>query len=123
MKNNKNAPYALALGATFVSGLTINSVMTSSAYAEDNNPFVLTELASGYMQLAESDTGEGKMKDGACGEGKCGSSMMGGGEEKNVEGQCAGNKPMPAEYSDEKGKEGKCGEGKCGEAKCGASKK
>jgi len=36
-----------------------------------------------------------KMKDGACGEGKCGSAMMKTNEDKTVEGKCAGNKPMP----------------------------
>lgn len=125
MKNNKNASFALALGATFVSGLSMNAVMSTSALAEDSNPFLLTELPSGYMQLAENESSKGKamkMKDGACGEGKCGSSMMEGAEEKNIEGQCAGNKPMPADYSAKKGKAGKCGEGKCGEGKCGTSK-
>lgn len=35
------------------------------------------------------------MKEGTCGEGKCGSVMMKGHEEKTAEGSCAGNKLMP----------------------------
>ena len=126
MKKTKKSPLLLAMGTTLVSGFSITAVQAESA-----NPFVMTELSDGYMQLAKADTddkkatekenkGSGKMKTGACGEGKCGGDMMKGGEEKTVEGSCAGNKPMP---KTDKGNEGKCGEGKCGEAKCGANKK
>lgn len=119
MKQTKHASFILTLGTTLISGLTATSV-----YAETTNPFVMTELSDGYMQLAAADTKKedkdsGKMKAGSCGEGKCGGEMMKGNEEKTVEGNCAGNKPMPKA----KGNEGKCGEGKCGEAKCGANKK
>jgi uncharacterized low-complexity protein len=114
MKNTKSALLA-TLSSSLLSGLA-----TSAAQAEDitppsENPFTLTELSSGYLQVAESDDKGSriKMKDGACGEGKCGSAMMKTNEDKTVEGKCAGNKPMPKD-SNKKGMEGKCGEGKCG---------
>ncbi|MCK5897550.1 MAG: hypothetical protein KAG10_07440 [Methylococcales bacterium] len=101
----------LAIGTTLISGLGL-----STAHAETlNNPFSATELSAGYMQLAEVKTDDkkvtGKMKMAACGEGKCGGSVMKGSEEKNTEGHCAGNKPMPKTAT-----EAKCGEGKCGDA-------
>jgi len=114
----KKAPLAIAVGTTLFSGLAV-----STAYAEttnvDVNPFAITELSNGYMQMAKSDnkdSGAKKMKMGACGEGKCGASMMPAGAlEKTAEGKCAGNKPMPwAKKSTTKTMEGKCGEGKCG---------
>ena len=116
MKKSKQSPLLIAMGTTLVSGFSITTVQ-----AENANPFVMTELSNGYMQLAKADTddkkvteeekGSGKMKAGSCGEGKCGGDMMKGSEEKTVEGSCAGNKPMP---KTNKGHEGKCGEGKCG---------
>ncbi len=120
MKKTKQSPLLLAMGTTLVSGLSITAVQ-----AEDTNPFVMTELSNGYLQLAQADTkdekttekennGSSKMKTGACGEGKCGGEKMKGGEEKTVEGNCAGNKPMP---KTDKSSEGKCGEGKCGAGK------
>ena len=110
MKKNHKTPFAIALTAS------VASMSANIAQAESSNPFALSELSSGYMQTAQADndkSGTNKMKDGACGEGKCGASMMQGNQEKTVEGKCAGNKPMPAN-SDAKGMEGKCGEGKCG---------
>ncbi len=118
MKKIKHSPLAVALGTSLVSGLAISSAQASDSLDESNNPFALTELSSGYMQTAKSDEnagGSSKMKDGSCGEGKCGSSMMQNNQEKAVEGKCAGNKPMPSDKADKmKGMEGKCGEGKCG---------
>lgn len=122
MKKIKQTPLALAMGTTLVSGLAVTSVQAETL-ENQANPFAMTELSDGYMQLAAADTKDedsGKMKDGACGEGKCGGDMMKGGEEKTAEGNCAGNKPAP---KTDKKTEGKCGEGKCGEGKCGASKK
>jgi uncharacterized low-complexity protein len=125
MKKTKQSPLLLAMGTTLVSGLSITAVQ-----AENANPFVMTELSDGYLQLAKADTkdekttkkeekGSGKMKTGACGEGKCGGKTMKGGEEKTAEGNCAGNKPIP---KTDKASEGKCGEGKCGEGTCGDKK-
>ncbi|MCK5871829.1 MAG: hypothetical protein KAG26_03300 [Methylococcales bacterium] len=98
-----------AIGTTLISGLGL-----TTAHAETlDNPFSVTELSAGYSQLAEANTDETKttkkMKMAACGEGKCGGGIMKGSEEKNIEGHCAGNKPMPKTAT-----EAKCGEGKCG---------
>lgn len=89
---------ALAIGSTFAA-----IALTPLGHAASDNPFGATKLQAGY-QLAQADT---KMKDGKCGEAKCGA-------DKKVA---------------EKKKDGKCGEAKCGadkkavEAKCGADKK
>ena len=89
---------SLAIGSTFAA-----IALTPLAHAGSDNPFGATKLQAGY-QLAQADT---KMKDGKCGEAKCGA-------DKKVA---------------EKKKDGKCGEAKCGadkkavEAKCGADKK
>lgn len=117
----KKSPLAIAVGTTLVSGLTATGVMAEGAAGVANSPFAMTELTDGYMQVAQADKVKGamKMKDGACGEGKCGASMMPKGAlEKTSEGKCAGNKPMP---SAKKGSKAMAMEGKCGEGKCGSS--
>ncbi len=115
MKKN-TTPFALALGTSLVSGLMASQPAQAESQTKTiENPFALTELNTGYMHLAEADKDSKEM---SCGEGKCGGNMAKGGEEKNVEGNCAGNKPMPK--SD---KEASCGEGKCGEGKCGSKNK
>ncbi len=112
MKSSKKTPLAIAVGGTLVSGLSSTALQAESFSELNKNPFTLTELSTGYMQIAQSDSEESsKMKSGSCGEGKCGSKMMKGAEEKTAEGNCAGNKPVP---KSEKSKEGKCGDGKCG---------
>jgi len=94
------------------------SLLTAPIAQASENPFSM-EKTSGAIQLAE-DMGKGadgkcgdkmkeggcngkmeKMKDGKCGEAKCGDKM------KMKEGGCNGNM--------EKMKEGKCSEGKCGD--------
>ena len=117
MKNFKQKPLILAMGTTLVSGLSVTAVHAETVEGQ-TNPFAMTDLSEGYMQLAEAktDEGSGKMKSGSCGEGKCGSSMMQGNDDKTVEGNCAGNKPMPKAKNKTKA-EGKCGEGKCGDMK------
>ncbi|MCK5728779.1 MAG: hypothetical protein KAG10_04080 [Methylococcales bacterium] len=101
----------LAIGTTLISGLGLTTAQAETP----NNPFSVTELSAGYMQLAEAKTDDKKATDkvkmASCGEGKCGGKMMKGSEEKNAEGNCAGNKPMPKTAT-----EAKCGEGKCGGA-------
>ena len=102
-KTTKNT-LACAVGAAMIGSLT---AVGSAAAAE--NPFGMTQLESGYMQLAMNEGkcgGDKAMKEGKCGEGKCGADKA---------------KTM---------KEGKCGEGKCGgdkaksatEGKCGGDK-
>jgi uncharacterized low-complexity protein len=114
MSNNTlKKSLAVAMGASFAAAMAVAPVASA-----DSNPFGMSNLPGGYMQVAEAEgkcgakdkaaegegkCGEGKMKkDGKCGEGKCGEGKM--------------------------KKDGKCGEGKCGEgkmkheAKCGGSK-
>jgi len=107
-------PVALVLGTAFAASMVASSVAMAGT-SNSGNPFAMTELPSGYMQVAEKDgkcgegkCGEGKAKkEGKCGEGKCGEGKA------KKEGKCG---------------EGKCGEGKskkegkCGEGKCGGSK-
>ncbi|RLA26226.1 MAG: hypothetical protein DRQ62_00215 [Gammaproteobacteria bacterium] len=117
--NIKKSPLAIAVGTSLFSGLAATGVNAESISNNDSNPFAMTELSAGYMQLAQADKekkGTKKMKDGACGEGMCGANMMPEGAlEKTSEGKCAGNKPTANEKKgDMKGMEGKCGEGKCG---------
>lgn len=97
MKKISKTPLALAMGMTLPLTVAANSA---------ENPFALNDLSAGYMQTAEAGKdGADKMKDGACGEGKCGASMMKkdsntAADKKAMEGKCAGNKsatpPTPA---------------------------
>ena len=83
---------SLATGAALVLSLASGTVL-----AADSNPFGMTKLTEGY-QVA--------MKEGKCGEGKCGGDKAKKAEGKCGEGKCGGDKAKKAE--------GKCGEGKCG---------
>jgi len=92
MSNNTfKKSLALAMGASFAAAMTAAPVANA-----DSNPFGMSNLSNGYMQVAE----------GKCGEGKC------GGKKAEAEGKCGEGKKA----------EGKCGEGKCGEGKCGEGK-
>jgi uncharacterized low-complexity protein len=93
MSKKSMKPVATAIGAAMAGALTIGTANAAE------NPFGLSDIGSGYTQLASSHGGEMKDKEGKCGEGKCGGDM------KDKEGKCGGEM---------KGKEGKCGEGKCG---------
>ena len=93
MKKSTKTPVAAAVGTAVV------STFTATAANAEANPFEMTELSSGYMQLAEADKDKSKemscgesmgMKEGSCGEGKCGDMMK---DVKVEEGKCAGNKP------------------------------
>ena len=97
MKKINKTPLAAAMSTAVVSAFTATPV------AAETNPFAMTELSEGYMQVADGNysvvpwggaTGK-KADEASCGEGKCG------------EGKCGEN--------DKKAKEGKCGEGKCGD--------
>ena len=109
----KKAPIAKAVAAAITLGVAASAVSLSVSA----NPFELTSLNSGYMQLAmEGSCGGDKGKEGSCGgdkakEGSC------GGDKAEKEGSCGGDKAE---------KEGSCGgdkakEGSCGEAKCGGA--
>ncbi len=99
-----------AIGASIIAGLTTGCSTT------DSEPFAQKELSSGYMNEAESAAN--KVKDGNCGEGKCGGKMAApvekpkAAEGKCGEGKCGNKAAAPVENA--KPAEGKCGEGKCG---------
>ncbi len=116
MKKINKTPLAAAMGAAFL------STFAATAVNAEANPFGMTEMSAGYMQVAAAD----KAAEMACG------AAMGGMEKpKAAEGACAGNKKTEAP----KATEGKCGESKCGammqdgkmkpgmEAACGAMMK
>lgn len=91
MKKMIKTPLAAAMGAAVVSAFAANAAQA--------NPFEMTEMSSGYMQLAQAE------------EMKCGANMDMG-TPKAPEGKCAGKKAMPT--TETKAKEAACGEGKCG---------
>lgn len=82
-------PMSITIGTAL-----LTSLATSPVHATPNtaNPFTLTELSSGYHQLAEN-------------EGQCGASKMS--VKQGKEASCGAAKEKPVT-------EGKCGEGKCG---------
>jgi len=123
MKKINKTPLAAAMSTAVVTAFT-----ASPAQAE-SNPFAMTELSDGYMQVAQSDGASGytvkpwgkKANEASCGEGKCGGMMDGDKMKKGQESSCGAMM---------KGKEGACGamdkaaaktaEGKCGEGQCGS---
>jgi len=126
MKKINKTPLAAAMGTVVISAFA-----TGTAHAEAN-PFAMSELSEGYMQVAEASRGYSiipapkSVKEAACGEGKCGGMMDGETMKKGMEGACGDMM---------KGKEGACGdmakeeEGSCGammkgeEGSCGAMMK
>ncbi len=96
MKKINKTPLAAAMGTAFI------STFTATVVSAEANPFGMTELSNGYMQVAEAEKAEQAekgmpgMKEGTCGEGKCGGAMMSAPDTKAKEGNCAGNKPAPA---------------------------
>jgi uncharacterized low-complexity protein len=143
-------PLAIAVSAALATSLAA----TTPANAAEN-PFAMSELSGGYMvaEMAEGKCGagmktekEGKcggamatgktgaVKEGKCGEGKCGMKMMDADGDGNItkeefmQGHDAMFGKMDANGdgvidADEQStgmkmmKEGKCGEGKCGASK------
>jgi uncharacterized low-complexity protein len=98
---NKKTPLIAAVGTVVISAFTANV-----AHAEAD-PFAVSELSSGYMQLAEGYSvvpwpgAATKAKEASCGEGKCGDMMSGDKMKKGTESSCGAMM---------KGKEGACGE-------------
>ncbi|GFO72177.1 hypothetical protein BJAS_P2191 [Bathymodiolus japonicus methanotrophic gill symbiont] len=92
-------------------GSAVAATFAAGAVNAESNPFAMSELSSGYMQLAESDkAGEmkwgskmnmNKQKEASCGEGSCGSMMENGKMKKGLENACGAMM---------KGKEGACGD-------------
>ncbi|MDI1230978.1 MAG: hypothetical protein PSV18_00430 [Methylobacter sp.] len=142
MKKINKTPLAAAMGVAFLSTFAVTAVNAEA------NPFGMTEMSAGYMQVAAADKAA---------EMACGAAMGGMDKPKTAEGACAGNKATtgsaksavkPSEASCGammkdgkmkpgmeaacgammKGKEGACGdmmkgkEGACG-AQCGEGMK
>lgn len=91
-KFSKN-PLAFAIGTAAAASFSFTPVVNA-----EQNPFAMTDLSSGYMEMAGGE----KKAGGSCGEGKCGGAMK---------------------QEMEKKTEAACGENKCGEGKCAANKK
>jgi uncharacterized low-complexity protein len=119
MKKINKTPLAAAMGAAFI------STFAATAANAEANPFGMTELTAGYMQVAEADAAK------KTAEMACGASMGGMAKPKTPEGACAGSKkPAAATAATTKTTEGSCGEmmkdGKMKpgmEAACGAMMK
>jgi uncharacterized low-complexity protein len=101
MKKINKTPLAVAMGAAFI------STFAATAVNAEVNPFGMTELSTGYMQVAAADKAA---------EMACGAAMGGMAKPKTAEGACAGNVKSNAD----KDKANKTTEGQCGEGKCGA---
>jgi uncharacterized low-complexity protein len=123
MKKINKTPLTAAMGVAFI------STFASTAANAEANPFGMTELSQGYMQVAEADKAA---------EMACGANMKMDAPKKLSEGACAGKKSADTEKhvmggtpaADAKPAEGKCGnmmEGdkmkKGMEAVCGAMMK
>jgi len=119
MKKTNKTPLAAAIGAAFI------STFAATAANAEANPFGMTELSSGYMQVAEADVAK------KTAEMACGAAMGGMAKSKMPEGACAGSKkPAAAAAATTKAAEGSCGDmmkdGKMKpgmEAACGAMMK
>ncbi len=128
MKKMNRTPLAAAMGAALI------STFTATVANAEANPFAMTELSSGYMQLAEMKCGASmgmpeakKAAEGACAgakttagaeaakkaDGSCGAMMKDGKMKPGMEKSCGAMM---------KGKEGACGMGndKAKEGSCGA---
>lgn len=88
MKKMNKTPLAAAMGAALISS------MAATAVQAEANPFAMTELQSGYMQVAEM---------------KCGESMGMPEMKKGAEGACAGATAAGASADKGKKAEGSCG--------------
>jgi len=108
----RKAPVAKAVAVALTLGVAAG---TASA-----NPFQLSSLDGGYMQIAMEGScgGDKGAKEGSCGDEKGAKEGSCGGDKGAKEGSCGGDKGV---------KEGSCGgdkgvkEGSCGEAKCGGA--
>ncbi|MFI3178121.1 MAG: hypothetical protein QX188_00990 [Methylococcaceae bacterium] len=112
MNKINKTPLAAALSAALISTFAV-----TAANAEAN-PFGMTELSTGYMQVAEAS------------EMACGAAMGGMAKSKTPEGACAGAKNHGGSPAATKATEGSCGDmmkdGKMKpgvEAACGAKMK
>jgi len=67
--SNKKILISVAVGSAFAATLGVAPVVSAA-----ENPFALQSLDKGYM-VADNHAAKPKMKDGKCGEGKCGMAM------------------------------------------------
>ena len=118
MKKINKTPLAAAMGAALI------STFAATAANAEANPFGMTELSTGYMQVAEADVSK------KTAEMACGAAMGGMAKPKTPEGACAGSKKPAAASTTKKAAEGSCGDmmkdGKMKpgmEAACGAMMK
>lgn len=117
MKKYNKTQIATAVGSAVLTGLAAN-------VNAETNPFAMTEMSSGYMQVAvdthnkvneagcgaaaKADSkahekhagGQVKKAEGSCGAGQCGAMMSGGKMKPGMESSCGAMM---------KGKEGACG--------------
>ncbi len=120
MRKINKTPLAAAMGVAFM------STFAATAANAEANPFGMTELPTGYMQVAAADAAK------KTGEMACGAAMGGMAKPKTPEGACAGKKTSStaAPAAATKAAEGSCGgmmkDGKMKpglEAACGAMMK
>ena len=71
MSRDAKKSVAAAIGAAFAGSLVAAGPTTASP---NSNPFGLTELSGGYLQVASGHM-EGKCGAGKCGAGNCGGNM------------------------------------------------
>ncbi len=133
MKKINKTPLAVAMGVAFI------STFSATAANAEANPFGMSELSQGYMQLAEADgmsmtkpKAEKPAADAKVGEKKCASMMDDGKMKKGMEASCGemmkgkegacGMMPMGEKAKDGAGMNMKMPEGKCGD-KCGDAMK
>ena len=130
---------ALAMGTTLITGFAAVAANAQTADAQGST-FQMTELSSGYMQLATADaatpapkTTEGKCAgakpiaapkaaEGKCGEGQCGGTMKAA-EPAKAPAAAAAKATTTAPVAAKAAPAAKATEGKCGEGKCGAPMK
>ncbi len=102
MKKINKTPFAAAMGVAFISTFAVTAANATA------NPFGMTELSQGYMQVAEADK---------AGEMACGANMkMDDSKAKLPEGACAGAKHIDGV---EHGDDVKPATAKAAEATCG----
>ena len=118
MRKINKTPLAAAMGVAFI------STFAATAANAEANPFGMTELSAGYMQVAAADVSK------KTAEMACGAAMGGMAKPKTPEGKCAGSKKPAAAAAAAKATEGSCGgmmiDGKMKpglEAACGAMMK
>ncbi|MEI6706685.1 MAG: hypothetical protein WCK96_06060 [Methylococcales bacterium] len=96
MKKTNKTPLAAAMGVAFMSTFAVTAVNAEA------NPFGMTELSQGYMQVAEAEM-------------KCGANMkMDDAHAKMPEGACAGKKADDAKPADTTATDAKAPEASCG---------